>query len=178
MSSPNPMMPPGVAEEIARQAELRLESTKDVAAITVARATTLCGIFGAAAVALAAAVLAYLGVDHREAKLIAAGSVAAFILLVASGLAAFAGASRKFRVAGCDPVELREWCWDAQAARWRSESELWDAIGQKLAPAIKENRELLAREGALVNASLGVALAAVVLGTLTYFVWARCSWRW
>lgn len=178
MSKQGPAIPRELAQEIARQAESRLQSTKDIAGITVARATTLCGIFGAAAIALAAAVLAYLGVNDHETRLVAAGALTAVILLLAAGLAALAGASRKFRVAGCDPIELRKWCWDAQSATWRSEEELFDAIGQKLAPAIEANRDLLAREGRLVNISLGVALAAVVFGLLTYFVWGRLPWLW
>ena len=124
MSKQGPAIPRELAQEIARQAESRLQSTKDIAGITVARATTLCGIFGAAAIALAAAVLAYLGVNDHETRLVAAGALTAVILLLAAGLAALAGASRKFRVAGCDPIELRKWCWDAQSATWRSEEEL------------------------------------------------------
>lgn len=163
-------IPLELAREIERQAELRLESTKDIAAITVARATTVSGIFGAAAVALIAALLAYVGADHPKPRLILAGAVTASLLLIASGLATFASASRRFRAAGSDPVKLRNWCWDAPARRWRSEEQLLDALAQKLAGAIDENRRLLEKEGLLLNISLWVALASLLAGIAVFFI--------
>lgn len=135
-----------------------------------ARATLLCGIFGAASVALGAAVLAYLGTDHHSARLIWSGTVTAVLLLAAAGIAAFAGAPRDFYIAGGMPKELRAWAWDRDGARWRSEAEMLDGNAQRLADAIELDRRLLDRESRRVIHSLWVAASAVILGPTAYFV--------
>lgn len=157
-----------LAREIARQGEVRLEAILSLTAIAVARATTLCGIFGGGSIALGAAVLTYLSTGHPSARLIAGGTAASLLLLAASVLAALAGASRSILITGGLPEELRAWSWKGN--QWCSEAELLDAFGQRLSNAIERNMWLLARESRLVNWSLRAALTAIAVGLLMYAV--------
>jgi hypothetical protein len=168
MSNHHQMMPVDLAREIARQAETRLMAIMALATAADARATMLCGIFGAASVGLGAAVLTYLGTDHPAARLIASGTVTAVLFLAAAIIAAFAGAPRDFWLAGGMPKALRDWAWEG--TRWRSEAEMLDGTAQRLADAIDLDRRLLERESRLVNSSLWVAAAAVILGLTAYFL--------
>jgi len=157
-------MPVELAREIARQGEARLDAIMDLSTAAVARATTLCGIFGAAGVTITAAVLAYLSSTQPARTLICGGSVTAFLLLVAAGLAAFAGAPRDFRIKGSSPAELTSWA--ARDSGWRTEVELLKAIGDRLAQAIETDRLLLEREAELIKWSLRFGALAVLLGPL------------
>jgi hypothetical protein len=71
-------IPVGLAREIARQGEARLNALISIATAADLRATTLCGIFGAASIGIGTAVLAYLTTDHPLTKLIAAGGISCF----------------------------------------------------------------------------------------------------
>lgn len=164
--------PVELAREIVREGEARLETTLALSTAAVARATTLCGIFCAASVALGAAVLAYLDVPSHFPGLVWAGTVTTVLLFVASALSAFAGAAREFWIKGAKPDELLKWAWDGEGGIWRSEAEMLKVAGDRLTKAIEGNRQLLKREGRYVNWSLWTALGSVVLGALTYLALA------
>jgi hypothetical protein len=166
MSNHTKTIPVDLAREIARQAEVRLTAIGGLAVAADARATMLCGIFGAASIGLGAAVLAYLGVDHHVVRLIASGTVTSTLLLAASFIAAFAGAPRNFWLAGGMPNTLRDWAWEN--GHWRTETEMLDGTAQRLSIAIERDGELLARESLLVISSLWVAASSIALGLLTY----------
>lgn len=164
-----PAVPPiELAREGVRQGEARLEAVMGLSTAAVARATTLCGIFGAASVTVMAAVLAYLSAEKHAASLVWGGSVTAVTLLAASALAACAGAARQFRIKGGKPTELWDWAWDAERACWRSEVALLKVTGDRLTAAIEDNRRLLRKEGRITNAALIVGLSSLLAGLLTY----------
>jgi len=173
MASDQPTsIPVEVAREIMRQGEARLDAMMTLTTSAVARATTLCGIFGGASVALLAALLAYSGTAHASTRLIWSGSITTSLLLIASIVAAVAGASRDFRGAGAIPIRLRDWAKTTYGTerRWATEAELLDTLGRQLDNAIAENAELMRCEGYLVNLSLVVALGSLALGLLAYWV--------
>lgn len=128
-------VPTELAREIVRQGEARLEAIAGLSTAAVARATTLCGIFGAASVALGAAVLAYLGSGNHAAGLVWGGGATAGMLFVASVLAAVSGAARDFYIKGGRPAELFGWAWDSEGERWWSQGTLLKAIGDRLTKA-------------------------------------------
>lgn len=169
--NPEDAMPPEIAREIARQADARLMAVMALATAADARATMLCGIFGAGSVGLGAAVLGYLGTEHFASRLVASGAVTAILLFAAAVIAAFAGAPRDFWLAGGKPQALRDWAWNG--TQWRSETELLDGTAQRLAVALERDRRLLERESHLVIISLWVAASSVLLGLLTYFLFSR-----
>ena len=168
MADQSPSIPVELAREIARQGEVRLEAILGLTTIAVARATSLCGIFGGSSVALGAAVLTYLTNGHPHVRIVAAGIVTSLLLLVAAMLAAFAGVSRNFYISGGLPEDLRTWSWNGTS--WRTETEMLDAFGQRLSRSIEKNMWILARESRLLNWSLRAALIAIGAGLLTYAV--------
>ena len=157
-------MPIELAREIARQGEARLDAIVDLSTAAVARATTLCGIFGAAGVTITAAVLAYLSSTRPTRALVLGGAMTAALLLIAGGLAAFAAAARNFWIKGASPTELTTWA--ASASGWRTEVQLLKVVSDRLAKAIEANRRLLEREARLVNWSLWLGALAVLVGPL------------
>ena len=161
-----------VAREIVRQGEMRLEASLALTSLGVTRATTLCGIFGGAAVALLAALLAYIGAPHHSARLIWAAGITTPLLFAASVLAAVAGASRDFMGVGAIPEKLRTWAANTYRTerRWATETELLETIAEQLDKTIAKNAQLLRYEGRLVNLSLVVALGSLAAGLLAYWV--------
>jgi hypothetical protein len=157
-----------IAREIARQGELRLTGIMALAIAQDARATTLCGTFGAASIALAAGVLAYVGTDHHDSVLILSGAVTAALLFVAAIVAAYAGAPSEFWIPGGMPRDLRKWAWDVEHHRWRTEIEMLDATAQRLAIYIDRDKKALQREGRLVRLSQGIAFAAAIFGVACF----------
>lgn len=168
MTNPIATMPIGVAREIARQGEVRLVALMNLATAADLRATTLCGIFGAASIGIGAAILAYLGSDHPEMRLILSGSVAAFSLFIAALVAAVAGAPRDFWIAGGNPDKLRNWSWDND--KWRDEIDMLDATGQRQAQLIAANKKILEDGSKRITWSLLFALASPLLGVSIYFL--------
>lgn len=165
--SNNCAMPLGLAQEISKQGEARLIALMNLATAADLRATTLCGIFGASAVASGAAVLAYYSSQNPLSNLIWAGSVTSILLFIAAIIAAIAGAPRDFFIAGGNPDSLREWAWNNN--KWRDEIEMFDATAQRYADSIKKNREFLESGSTRIIWSLWVAAAAPILGTIFYF---------
>lgn len=69
---------------------------------------------------------------------------------------------------------LCSWSTCGAGLRWSTEAELLDAVGARLDKAIDENMRLIRGEGRLVNASLWVALAAVIAAPVAYWVVPIC----
>lgn len=164
-------IPIDIAREIARQGDTRLMALMNLATAADLRATTLCGIFGAAGVAIGAALLAYISTDHAYRGLIISGSLVTLLLFAGAFMAALAGAPRDFYIAGGDPDSLRNWVWDG--SEWRDEAALLDATGQRLAEAIEKNRRILESGTNRINIALWLAASAPIVGVIVYFV-ARC----
>jgi hypothetical protein len=160
-------IPDQLAAEIVRQGEVRLNAVMTLSTASVARATTLCGIFGGASVALVAGVLAYFATENYSPPLIWAGAATALLLFLASFFSAFAAVPRDFRLAGGMPQNLRESAWGG--AQWRSTSWLLDATARGLAEAIEVDRKLVEREAVFVRNALWFAGAAVPAGVVSFF---------
>jgi len=163
-------MPTEVAREIARQGEARLIALMALATAADLRATTLCGIFGASSVAIAAAVLSSIASGHGILRLSLTGGIVAFGLFFAALIAAHAGAPRDLFIAGGNPDILREWSWDA--GKWRSQKDMLDATACRYAKSIAANRELLELGSRRMIAALSVAGASVPIGILAFFLQA------
>jgi hypothetical protein len=131
------------------------------------RATTLCGIFGTAAVAISAAVLTSIATGHLIAPLIVGGAVLSIGLFIAASILAFAAAPRDFYIAGGNPDLLKEWAWDA--GEWRSETEMLDATGERYARSIAENRQNLELGSKRVRAAFWLAGASTIVGIGAFF---------
>lgn len=132
-----------LAREIARQGEVRLSSLMSLATAADLRATTLCGICGAGAIGLMAAVLALMasGSDHQSAPLIAGGVASSACLFISAIIAAVSGAPRDFYLNGGNPDTLRNCSWTG--AGWRNEIEMLDATGVRYAHSVAANAAIL-----------------------------------
>ncbi|MGH6840092.1 MAG: hypothetical protein ACREDT_15145 [Methylocella sp.] len=161
-------MPVEIAREIARQGDVRLSAMMSLATAADLRATTLCGIFGASSVAVGAAVLTDIASEHPMTRAIIGGAILAIGLFLAAFTAAFAGAPRDFYVGGGSPDSLRDWCW--ANGKWRDETEMLDATGNRYAQSIAKNGELLEMGSKLVRRALWIAFASPVVGALAFFV--------
>jgi hypothetical protein len=164
-------IPIPLAREIARQGEARLTALSSLGTSADLRATTLCGIFGAVAVGVSAAVLANLVSDHPILTLTIGGAVVSLGLFLAAGIVANAAAPRDFYIAGGNPDILREWSWDG--GRWRTETEMLDATADRYARSIAVNHENLELGSKRVRAALWVAGASPLVGVLAFFAAAK-----
>lgn len=163
-----PAIPLGLAREIARQGEVRLNAVMALTTAAVARATTLCGVFGAASIALVAAVLAYVATaPHLVVGLILGGAVPSALLFLSAILAGTAGAPRDFWLPGGMPRSLRDAAWSN--GHWRSEEEVLDAMAAGLANAIETDRRHLEHESLIVRCSLWLSAVSAPAGILAYF---------
>lgn len=159
-------IPVEVAREIARQGEERLRALMSLATAADFRATTLCGIFGAGAIATVAATLAYVASEGAAAPLIWSGGVMSAGLFIAAIITAQAGAPRDFYISGGNPDTLREWSWDA--GNWRSEVDMLDATASRYAQSINRNREVLASGSRRVIWALWVAGASPFMALIAF----------
>jgi hypothetical protein len=157
-----PAIPVQLAREIARQGEERLKALMHLGTAADLRATTLIGIFGAAAVAIGAAVLANLGSGHLPGPLVFAGIVTCLLLFAAAFMAAWAGAPCDFFIPGGNPEILRDWSWEEGA--WRTEVEALDATAQRYEKSISDDQKILERSSRWVKRALWTAFAAPILG--------------
>jgi len=162
-----PTAPIELLREIARQGEVRLNSLLALATAADLRATTLCGIFGAAAVGTSAATLASLTVADPNSSLILAGVVASLGLFIAAVVAAISGAPRNFYVGGGNPDRLRDWAWTGEG--WRDIGEMLDATAMRYADIIEKNREILEAGSWRIIVSLGIGFASPCLAIIAYF---------
>jgi hypothetical protein len=160
--------PPQLAREIARQGEARLAALMSLGTAADLRATALCGIFGAAAVAIGAAVLTSIATGHLIVPLIVGGAIVSIGLLSAAVILAHAAAPRDFYIAGGNPDILKEWLWDA--GKWRSETEMLEATGDRFARSIAENHRNLELGSRRVRFALWVALATPLIGITAFCI--------
>lgn len=161
------MMSPELAREIARQGEARLAALASLGTASDLRATTLCGIFGAGAVAIGASVLAGIISSHPPAfPLVVSGALAAVGLFLAAIIVGYAAAPRDFYIAGGNPDALRDWSW--QGTKWCNEVEMLDATAQRYACSIATNRENLERGSRRVRLALWVGFASPTLGAAVF----------
>jgi hypothetical protein len=97
---------PDILKQLVHQGEVCLSDTVRLAIAADGRATTLCGIFGAAGVALMAAAAGNLASQHVEHAFVVAATIAGSLFICASAIAAFASAPADFFVGGDEPRRL------------------------------------------------------------------------
>jgi hypothetical protein len=151
-----------LAREIVRQGEVRLAALTTLATAADLRATTLCGIFGASAIGIGAATLAYFTTTHTESGLILGGAAAACGLFCAALVAARAGAPSDFWLGGGSPDLLRQWAWNN--GEWRGELEMLEATAQRHAESINKNGTASRGSAKRLVLSLLIAFASPALG--------------
>lgn len=150
-----------VLKELVHQGEVCLSDTVRLAIAADSRATTLCGIFGAAGVALLAAAAANFSSQHSERAFIAAALVAGILFIFASAVAAFAARPADFHVGGDQPQRL---------------ANVTDALSQLRYIAIDfqmridKNRAAMELSAARTNRALYLAGSAVLGGAIVFIV--------
>jgi hypothetical protein len=150
-----------VLKELVHQGEVCLSDTVRLAIAADARATTLCGIFGAAGVALLAAAAANFASPHGEGAFIVAAIVAGVLFIFASALAAFAARPADFFAGGDEPRRL---------------ANVTDALSQLRYIAtdfqmrIDANRVAMGRSATRVTLALCVAGLAIIGAAAAFIV--------
>lgn len=153
-----------VLKELLRQGEACLSEILRIAIAADSRATTFCGIFGAAGIALLAASATNFSGQHPELAFIFSAVTAAFLFLYASALAATAARPTDFYLGGYEPSLL------APVADHLSQLRY---IAADIQVRIDANRTAMKRSAARVNCALWLAGLAIVSGVLT-FIFVRC----
>lgn len=160
-------LPLELAREIHRQGEARLNAITTIATAADLRATALCGVFGAGAVGVGGALLAYL--PQASSALTAGATTTAVLLFLAAIQAARSGAPVDFYVAGSDPKALRDYAWDGE--QWRDEATVLDGIAQSTqADAIAHDRMVLLKGSNRLTVALWLGLASLPAGLAFYLV--------
>src|SRR5689334_21835882 len=98
-----PPIPVELAKEIARQGELRLAAITSMASAADGRATTCCGFFVAASIALAGAVLTHAVSGHPVLGLILAGSSVSIGMFISAIIFFKAIIPQDFFISGGNP---------------------------------------------------------------------------
>lgn len=150
-----------VLRELVHQGEICLSDTVRLAIAADARANTLCGIFGAAGVALLAAAAANFSSQHGERAFMTAAIVAALLFICASGLAAFAARPTNFFAGGDQPRRLMSVTDPIAQLRY---------IATDFQMRIDANRVAMERSAARVNSALGVARLAIVSAAVAFII--------
>jgi hypothetical protein len=152
-------------QELHRQAETCLLGTIQLGIAADQRATTLTGIFGAGSVAVLAAIATVISGASSHQALIGGAATMATLLFAAAITSAMACAPRDFHVGGYEPKRFARSAGDLP---WMLRYAVED-----MQVRIDCNRAVLERSARLVRASMGFAIAAIVLGTLVFGMLAR-----
>jgi hypothetical protein len=158
-------IPAAAAKELCRQGELCLQGTIQLAVATDRRATTLAGILGAGSVALVAATVSLsISPEHKIAFIVSAATTA-LVLYCGALLCAWAARSTDFHVAGYEPRMLA-------ISATEENTELWMQryAAEDVQVRIDHNRRELEKSARYLTWGRRIALCAVPLGALTFFV--------
>jgi hypothetical protein len=142
-----------VLKELVHQGEVCLSDTVRLAIAADARATSLCGIFGTAGVALLALAAANSASARPAHAFIVAAIVAALLLLIASTVVAMAARPADFFAGGDEPRRLASVTDALSQLRY---------IASDFQMRIDANRATMKRSAARVNFALAIALLAIV----------------
>lgn len=151
-------------EELHRQGQACLEGTVTLAIAADARATTLVGIFGGAALALLAAcatILAGPSSQQYHAMLVSAG-VAVVSLFAAALCCAWASRPANFHIPGYEPKRL---CVSAADVTWMLRYSIMDIQSR-----IDDNRAALELSARLVAIGMLLAMSGVLIASIAYFI--------
>jgi len=160
-------VPESGVKELHRQGELCLLGTIQLALAADQRATTLSGIFGAGAVALAAAMAGLVSGEHPNLVLIASAATTAFFLFVGALLCAWSAKPTDFFVGGYEPRYLAVSCADeVYALRYAAED---------LQVRIDANRDTLEKSALRQTWGRRVAAAGVPAGVIVLCIMLSLS---
>jgi hypothetical protein len=151
----------GVLKELVHQGEVCLSDTVRLAIAADARANTLCGIFGAAGVALLAAAAANFASQHGERAFVVATTVAGSLFIFASAVAAFAARPIDFFAGGDQPRRL---------ANVMETLPQLQHIAADFQMRIDKNRAAMERSAARTMWALYLAGTAVLGGVVAFIV--------
>jgi hypothetical protein len=155
-------IPDNAIRELHRQGELCLLGTVQLALAADQRATTLSGILGAGAVALAAATAGLISGGHPNIVLIAPAATTALFLFVGALLCAWSAQPTEFFIGGYEPRYLAVSCTDeVHPLRYAAED---------LQMRIDANRGTLERAAVRQTWGRRVAAAAVPAGVIIFFI--------
>jgi hypothetical protein len=131
------------------------------------RATTLTGILGAGSVALVAATVSLIISQNHKIPLILSAAITSFILYCGSLLCAWAARSSDFHVAGYEPRKL--------VNSGTQDTDIWMQryAAEDIQIRIDHNRRELEKSARYLTWGRRIALCAVPIGALTFFV-ASC----
>lgn len=149
-------VPDPAAREMLRQGETYLKGLLAAGIGADQRATTLCGIFGAVAVALLAAAATIASGSHTDRSLIAGLIAAAVPLFLASFIFGRSGRPIDFYIAGYEPAKL--------LASATSENWMIRYVCEDIQRRIEHNREVLHKASVLINIGFGLAIFAIPFG--------------
>jgi hypothetical protein len=152
---------PNVLKELVHQGEVCLSDTVRLAIAADSRATTFCGIFGAAGVALLAAAAANFASQHGESAFIAGAFAAGLLFIVASVVAAFAARPTDFFAGGDQPGRLANVLEPLSQLRY---------IAIDFQMRIDKNRAAMERSAVRTNRSLYLAGSAVLGGAIVFII--------
>ena len=150
--------------ELHRQGEACLDGTIKLALAADQRATTLCGVLGAGAVALMAAAATVLAGAHVNVALVSSALVCALLLLIASLFCALACRPGNFHVGGYEPRSLIV---SGSDHMWMLRYAIDD-----LQSRITANRGALDASANLLNLGMCTAGLAVITGAVVFVCFA------
>jgi hypothetical protein len=162
-------IPAAAAKELCRQGELCLQGTVQLAVAADQRATTLTGILGAGSVALVAATVSLSINSDRKIALIASAVITALVLYCGALFCAWAARSADFHVAGYEPRLLATSATEDNTELWMQRYAAEDAQAR-----IDHNRRELAKSARYLTWGRRIALCAVPIGAISFFVVGRC----
>jgi hypothetical protein len=163
-------IPDNAIRELHRQGELCLLGTMQLALAADQRATTHSGIFGAGAVALAAAMAGLISGGHPNIILIVSAAITAFFLFIGALLCAWSAKPTDFFVGGYEPRYLAVSCANEfYALRYATED---------LQVRIDANRVTLEKSAGFLAWGRLAAASAVPAGIIAFCIMVasgRCS---
>lgn len=146
--------------EVQRQAEAFLDGTVQMALAADQRATTMAGICGAGAIALAAAVAGLLSAANVNLPLISGAAVTATLLYLASLIFAKSAAPVYFHVRGYQPKKLGPSCTNLTWALIHTTEDFQSRI--------EFNKDVLERSARSFKWASFVAVAALPCGLIAF----------
>jgi hypothetical protein len=155
-------IPAEAIKELHRQGEVCLHGTVQLAIAADHRATTLTGIMGAGSTALIAGALTRISGAHPDWALVYAGASAAALLFIGALFCAFAAHPCDFFVPGYEPKRM--------APSARDETWILRYATEDVQTRIDSNRVSLVRSSKLVTIGMIIALLAVPLGVIIFFI--------
>jgi hypothetical protein len=155
-------IPEECVRELHRQAETCLAGTVQLALGSDQRATLMAGMFGAASVALLAAIATLLAASKLNTPFIGGAAAMALSLFIASIASAMAAAPTDFHVGGYEPKRFAR---SAANVEWMLRYATEDMQAR-----IDKNREVLERSSGLLRTGMFFAGAAIPFGIVIFGV--------